>query len=171
MDSYTREPDENGVVGRAWKMKRPEGGPPDWQLNVTTWIVNRPGAHPFWSYWMVAVISLEPMPGVRPAHKQYPEATHEFIILSLDPKKPLPEIDGRLEGCRAYPLMPPDAVVQFHGLENDKVEELALLAVKAIVNGQLSPDQDYRKLWHTAVQQTVHHLKNGHHEEHDDGVN
>jgi hypothetical protein len=159
---YTRDPDRTGPAGTAWLVKAPEGGPPDWQGSIAAWIVNQPGAHPFWRYWFVGVVHLRDIPGVKPAKKRYPLAAYEFIILALDPEKPLPEIDGHRNGNPMKMLMPPDVVLQFHGLDDKRAEELAGLAVAAIINGQMSPDQDYRGMWRAAIQSTIEHLQGKH---------
>jgi hypothetical protein len=128
------------------------------------WLVNAPGAHPLWQWWVVALIHLRPIEGVRPAHKRYPEAEHEFIIFSIDPEScPEPDPEKAAEG---YPhLVPIDVVEQFHGVGDHDAKRICESAVRAIVGGVLSPDQDYRGAWKKCIEGTVAHYRAGKHAE------
>ncbi len=159
-----REPDVVGPYGRAWFIDVKNPKIPDHTASLGSWIVNVPGAHPYWEHWLVALVHLRDIPGVRPAYKKYPEAEFEFSIHSIDPLScPKPDPDNALEG---FPLLSPvDVVEQFHGISDRDVVRIGHGAVQAIVQGHVSPDQDYRSVWHELITGTVGHFRQGVHRE------
>jgi hypothetical protein len=155
-----REPDVTGPAGKAWIMTA-AASQPDHQAHLESWLLQVPGAHPLWQHWVMALVHLRDVPGVKPAHRQYPEAEHELLILSLDPGHPAnPDLAA---GERLHFLTPPDLVHQFHGLTDDRARQLGTMAVRAICNGHLSPDQDFRSVWRTVIDATVAHYRQGAH--------
>ena len=158
-------PTFEGPAGRAWEVTRPTQSPEAWTGNIIQFQVNRPGAHPFWSWWVLSVVHLRDIPNVRPAHKNYPEAEYELLIVALDPEKPMPEPtpDQETPGVTYAFLTPVDVAYQFHGLTDDQAAELGRMAARTIVNGHLSPDQDYRQAWRATLAGTVEHLALGGH--------
>lgn len=122
--------------------------------------MNVPGAHAFWSWWTVTLVHLREVPGVPPPHLKYPEAEYEFTIFSINPEA-CPEPDPDAVG---HPILtPPDVVEQFHGVSDEDAERICLGAVQAIVNGHISPDQDYRGVWKMLMAGTVEHFRQGAH--------
>lgn len=156
------EPDIQGPFGRAWSLSH-KSDVPDHTACLGNWLVNVPGAHPFWEYWLIVVIHLRDIPGVKPAYKKYPEAEFEFSIHSIDPERcPSPDPDGGV----GFPILSPvDVVEQFHGISDRDARRVAEAGVTAIVNGQVSPDQDFRSLWGMLITGTVEHFKQGAHRE------
>lgn len=159
-----RAPDKEGRFGKAWKLRtvRDESTPKDWDASLCAWIVNRPGAHAFWSWWVVAVVHLRTIPGARPPAKHYAEAEYEFAILSLDPSVPI-DID-RIEAKQDQwaPLTPADVIQQFHGTTDEQAAEIGAQAVRLIVENGVSPDSDMRRYWKDAVKNAVQHITTGH---------
>lgn len=157
-----RAPDVTGPFGRAWVVKKPIVKP-DHNASLSEWLINVPGAHPFWEYWYIALIHLRDIPGVPPAHKKYPEAEFEFIIAAISPEvRPAPDPDE----ARGFPLMTPtDVAEQFHGITDHDAVRVCEAAVQAIVNGRISPDQDFRSMWHQLLARTVEHFREGKHPE------
>lgn len=148
-----------GRCGSAWIVDlantqdtRPEAG-----ASVTCWTLRCPKAHPCWRWWMLAVIHLRPIVGVRePVRFTMPNATHELIIATLDPSFEPP--DPRHMGPAHY-LTPPDVSEQFQVGSDVQAAELGRQAVIACCEGRLSPDSDYRPLWHYLVAQTAAHAR------------
>ncbi len=142
-DLTKRAPTLEGLGGKAWRFE------PEWTKEapaaVSTWLVNCPKAHPFWQWWILTVVHLRDLPGQPPAKKGYPEAQYEFIVLAMDPKCGNPPKEPY-----QY-LSPTDVSVFFHGLKDEEVGALTEHAVKLIVNGWLSPDQDFRSAWRTML--------------------
>lgn len=162
-----RDPDLSGIGGCAWDVLTPTSPTePDHQAALAAWILNVPGVHPWWQWWMLHVIHLRDIPGVPPANKHYPEAEYEFGILSLNPEfENPPDIEaleaGKSEGLHF--LTPPDVCKHFHGITDQDARRLAALAVRVIVQGKFSPDQDYRSHWNHAIDATVEHFRGGKH--------
>jgi len=142
-----RSPDFFGSAGSAWRIKLPEPTiKPDHKATLIMYLVNGIGYHPIWNHWAISLISLEEIPGVLPAMKKYPEAAYELIVVALDPNKPLPDPDQLYEKP-PHMLTPFDVICQFHGVDDDEAKEIITILVKEILAGELSPDQDFRKLW------------------------
>lgn len=150
-----RDADLIGSCGRAWLLN-----PEQAKSNPATlcgWLVNRPGAHPHWQWWLVGLITLRDIPGIQPARKNYPEAEYELYIYSIDPSTcSSPEPDSP-EGYP--PLLPLDVLHQFHGLSEKTAKHLTEIMVQNIVAGRISPDQDYRKVWSLILPQTIQDLR------------
>lgn len=154
-----RDPDLQGPAGRAWDVPFPKDKDGT-HAGLSTWIVNVPGAHPFWSWWAIHLIHLRELEGFPPAKKQYPEAEYEFLITAINPEQ-CPEPDPDIPG---YPFLEPvDVCEHFHGIIDADAIRICRLAVRAIVDGHLSPDQDFRPAWKNTIQTTVSHYRQGKH--------
>lgn len=127
---------------------------------IAAWLVDRPGAHPWWHHYLVSVVHLRDVPGVPPAKKSYPEAAYEFQIVSIDPERcPSPQPDAN-----GYPmLLPPDVIYQFHGVTEEDAVRICELAITAISKGLLSPDSDFASAWKESLSKTVKHFVEGRH--------
>ncbi len=154
-----RSADLVGACGRAWLLK-PKLEKPN-PSTLCSWLVNRPGAHPYWEWWLVGLITLKDLPGIRPARKSYPEAEHELMIYTIDPTTcASPEPDDP----NGYPpLLPLDVVEQFHGISEVDAKRLTEMVVQTIVSGRISPNQDFRRIWKEVIAGTVQHLREGQH--------
>jgi len=151
----TKPPDFHGDSGMAWRLDLPKIlREPEHQATLMSYIVQGNNYHPCWDHWIVSLITLEEIPGALPAFKKYPEAMYEVMIVALNPEKPLPDLDHIYEKP-ADILTPPDVILQFHGVDVNKAKEIVTSLVKQIVAGELSPDQDYRKLWKLRLAEQV----------------
>jgi hypothetical protein len=159
-------PTFEGVAARAWRVTFPAVGArpvPDHDGTVGAFLVHAPSAHPLWDHYGVSMIHLRPIPGVRPAVITVPGATHEFMIVSLDPNEPLPSLDATAPDWKMRWLSPIDVVEQFAAADDVVADQVLELAVQAICNGHISPDQDYRSLWKHAIAETAAHFRDGTH--------
>lgn len=50
-----------------------------------TWLLHCPGEHPFWSWYIVSSCALRDVAGVRPAKVNVLGATHEILVIALNP--------------------------------------------------------------------------------------
>lgn len=146
---------------RAWRMQVTPRRP-DHQASIAAWLINGP-YHPFWRWWQLAIVHLRPIEGVKPAAIHRDGASHEIMILSIDPNHP-PDIDEleQGEGHLRY-LTPPDLVHQVVGLTDEQACELVDLMIGPILDGQLSPDRDFRSRWEPILETTAEHLRYGTH--------
>ncbi len=158
-----RTPDFEGNGGKAWRVTKVVGGPPDWNAFLGAYLVHAPRAHPVIKYYTVHLIHLRDIPGVKPAMKNYPEAEHEFMIFGLDPERPVPDPDDWISSPTPL-LRSPEVLEQFHGLSDAQAGRVLVEAIQAIVEGRLSPDSDFRRAWMVAIAGTVAHLREGLHE-------
>lgn len=151
-----READQTGSVGCAWKLQSDPKSP----ACLVAWLVDRPGAHPWWHCYIVSVVHLRDAPGVEPAKKSYPEAAYEFQIITINPEEcPTPDPDAK-----DFPLLlPPDVIYQFHGVTDEEAVRIGALAITAIVDGLLSPDTDFKSAWKDSLAKTVKHFVEGRH--------
>lgn len=154
-----REPDFSHENRRAWKCTAPATAPAH-AAHLVTYLVNFPGAHPWWEYWGVTVVHLRDILGAPAAKKSYPDAGYEFGIWTIDPRKHPAPVDPDA-GAWAL-LSPADSIVQFHGIDDEQATELGLLSVKLMVERAYSPDSDFRSFWKEAIWGTVEHMTIGH---------
>lgn len=157
-----------GRAGKAWKVSvgyDPKTDPPDWSGCLAQWQVNATCYHPMWSWWLVQLIHLRPIAGVKDPVIRLPGATHELVICSLDPDKRVLDPDEKPsdDEKRYHILTPIDVEEQMAGLDDDGAVKVCELAVRAIVNGHISPDQDYRAMWREMLKNTVEHVMLGDH--------
>lgn len=155
-------PTHAGPAGKAWRWDyrgETEGDPTE-QTTLGSWLLHCPTSHPWWPWYLLTGVKLFDVEGLPPAHRQYPEAEFELLVMALNPEKPLPAPIGLM----AMPfLSPPDQCHQFHGLTDEKARELLELAARACVGGILVPDQDHRSRWRGSLANTVEHLRYGCH--------
>lgn len=126
---------------------------------VGMWLVHAPHAHAFWSYYVMSVVHLRPIPGVKPAHRIHDDVTHEFLVLALDPGHAPPDpLDWRW----MHYLMPEDVVEQFQVPDDAAAARICELAVRACCAGLASPDQDDRSWWRGSIAETAAHERGEH---------
>lgn len=174
-----REPDKSGVA-KAWRI---DPNAEQIQAHIEsfgypptgigpTWLIHGP-YHPFWSWWYAALITLDEVPGVPSAHKQYPEARYELMIMSLNPggnpdlgRPAVPDLEkleaGDTMGGLPGFLTPPDLQYQFHGVDDEQAVAILETVVDAIVSGH-SCDSDFRDWWRRSLDATVEHYEMGMH--------
>lgn len=146
-DPVDRAPDFTGPHGRAWSAPLPdERATADEDATVAMWVVEAEWAHPAWHSYVIALIHLRPIAGVRPPIIHLPGATHEMMVAALSPdhsRNPL--IDGT---AASLPwLSPMNFVGQFRALTDAAAMERLEGTVREVIDGQLSPDTDFRRAW------------------------
>lgn len=152
MKGYDEVPTISGPFGEAWPVRMgPLGtrGSVDLDAALAGWIVLAPHAHPLWRYWMLSVVHLRPLEGGKPPQLRFPEATHEIVIMALNPEHPPPPLDHSPNWPVHY-LTPIDVCEQIDAPSDAAAVEVAEWCVRAICNGA-SPDQDYRAWWRNAI--------------------
>jgi len=154
-----RTPDQEGPAGKAWLLQ-PSREAPEQEATVATWLINRPDAHPCWEWWLVTVVCLRDVKGLAPATRTYPEAAYEFQILTIDPDD-FPTPDPNLVDDGYTYLHPPDVLEQFHGITDPQAEQLCFSAIRSILDGSISPDEEFRSQWNKLLREKVAGLRSG----------
>jgi hypothetical protein len=98
---------------------------------LTGWILNVPGAHPFWEDYVISVIHLRPVVGLPPTHKDFIGASHELMVLALQKNDKV--IKGPVPGF--IMLTPPNVRVQFKAAFDKGAMEVSDLMAKATLDG------------------------------------
>lgn len=151
-----REPEFAGVAGRAWKRL-----PTASETTLAHYLVHAPASHPVWPWYMLAIVHLRPVEGLPPAHKQFSDASHELLVLAIDPKCYPPDPD--LAGDKAYPYLHPiNSATQVGALQDEDAKKLLELTVRAIVDGRLNPDTDGRRQLEETIRKTAQHYRGEH---------
>ncbi len=162
------EPTMRGAFGLAWLIELPDPDQrrtKDESATVSYWLCHVPGAHPAWSYYAIAAIHLREIPGAKAAKIKTPGATHELFVFSVSPDQGAIDLAKVGRGEQTIDtLRPIDHVVQFQVRDDADAAALVESAIRAIMAGQLSPDQDFRALWRTVVAATASHIVAGAHD-------
>lgn len=83
-----------GAAGRATEVvhELEDSDPRATAATLGQWFLQCPGQSPVWQHYLLSVIHLRPIPWVIPAVVIRKGATHEVMLVALDPKKnPVPE--------------------------------------------------------------------------------
>lgn len=136
---------------------------------LTWWLLHGPW-HPLWSQFVLSVVTLEDRPGAEAAKLHYPGATHELLVVALNPGEPPAVHDqATLEdrGLSIGFLQPVDVCHQFTATD-DEMRQIAELAARACVDGHLMPSTDdarehYRMQWLGAITKTLAHIRGEEH--------
>lgn len=158
-----RAPDFKGPCGSAWRVALPtQHERPDTTATLAMWLLTIPAAHPAWHSYAMAVIHLRDIPGVRPAVKRIPDATHEVMLLALDPGKDLPDPDDG-DNFRPALLLPPNLEEQMPALSDAQAVSLAESLARGFVDGMANPDTDARRHTQALIRRSVEHMVLGGH--------
>jgi hypothetical protein len=125
---------------------------PDAVASMDRWILYLPQGSPAWTHYMLSGASLADFPGVPPAAKRFPEATHEVIVAAIDPDFPKEKLERG--GVKLLtPLNYAFQVVATDAAFNRLLKHLAL----GLINGELTPEpqgiQGARELMESRAQQ------------------
>lgn len=156
-----RKADVTGANGwQGWRVSLPETlSRPDQAATIGSWLLECPGAHAFWSRWGVSMIHLRDIPGVKPAYIRVPGATHELMAFALNP-----EAKNDPDDIDTWRLLTPADLEHQLVLpcDADAIEVLDLY-VRRAMEGDVSPDSDFRQFWHKTLDATAQHYKEGKH--------
>lgn len=157
-----RAPDYHGLTNiKAWRLPNLTPQKPDHTATLATFLIESPEGmfHAFWNRWALNVVHLRDIPGVKPATIYELGATHEIMIVSINPDQPKIDPDA---GQKIDWMSPPDVVQQFQ-VDNDRqAVRVGEMMIEAIVKGLASPDVDYRSFWKRQIPQLAAHAKGEH---------
>lgn len=122
-----------GPAGSATKvlMEREPSDRPDWLATLGSWFLDCPGQSPAWSHYLLSIIHLRPIPDVKPAVVRFPHATHEVMLIALDPSA-----DPSPTNQESWRFLQPINLMEQVQLDDDD-QALVLIdeAAQATVNG------------------------------------
>lgn len=154
-----------GPYGTAEQVPTP--GIPSAAETVCTWLITAPRAHPLWSQYMLAVVRLRDLTGFPPPARQFDGATHELLVVALDPEHgPMdPERAVRYwRRGRSLPYLTPVNIAhQIEGTD-EEAAELAEMAARGVVRGHLMPETGdapdaIRAAWKASLVKTLAHSR------------
>jgi len=159
--------EHSGIYGTAVKMDVPDI--PEMAETVCHWLITAPAYHPAWSQYLLVVVRLRDLPGWPEPYLQFPGATHELIVITLDPDHgPYTADLPQKYATGGLPhLTPINVAEQIEGTDAE-AEELASLGAWAIVTGRLEPESSngperIRAGWKASMVKTLAHIRGEEH--------
>jgi hypothetical protein len=160
-----REPDILGPAVQAWRVQLvdPDDRDETWGATIGLWLLHAPEVHPGWEYFAFLVTHLRALPNFPAPVKDHPAAEYEFVVLTLDPRYPLPLLTdlekGGGESGQLYGMEPVDFISHVGDIGGDaRAYDVAERLVHVLVSGALLPDADYRVQWARALVEVVKSL-------------
>lgn len=153
-----------GLGGRAElvDLARVEHQRPDTEATVALWLLTCPGWSPVWTQYVLAVIHLRPIEGVPPAHMDRSDASHEVMLVALDPTLGTVSADSYLTVSPPF-LTPINVRHQVTGITDEDARRLAGIVAAAVVHGLLVPEPEgilgARERWALTLDSTVEHYR------------
>jgi hypothetical protein len=158
-----------GPYGEAHCLEVPASAP----ATLLWWLITAPAYHPLWSQYVLSVVTLEDVPGTRPATLHFPGATHELGVLALNPGNPperltAEELQRRADAGEGFSYLLPVNIAHQFTATDDEMRQLAELACAGVVNGALNPETAdaptrIREEWLTACVKTLAHIRGEEH--------
>lgn len=161
-----------GPRGWAERQQVPEDSP----ACVDIWLIHAPDQSVVGPFFMLQLISLQPIPGWPPAVLKYPGAEWELVLVSLHPDRH-PRSGDRETW---HHLQPANFAHQFHGVTREQVLQLGTLVARSICDGILPAEtqlyvelvdgtkkmmviQVLWEMWEMSLADTLEHLRTGGH--------
>jgi hypothetical protein len=140
---------------------------PAYAQTVSHWLLTAPPYHPLWSQYAMACVRLDDHPDFPPPRRKFAGATHELVVVVLNPEHgPYDEAKmrgyGRAGGGLPY-LTPVNHANQFIATDAE-MRELTAMAAWGVVNGHLNPEtadapERIRASWLTSMTKTLAHIR------------
>lgn len=138
--------------GRAWLCDlaegvRQKGFDPGDDGTLAHWVIEAPGYHPAWHSYSIVLLHLRPLARPKKTLLYTPYVTHEIWVYAMNPDADRNQLvgNGLVEG---HWLMPMNYAGQFVEVSDELAKERVRKTVQGICEGELSPDTDYRAVWH-----------------------
>lgn len=152
-----------GVAGTATEILVEGPFPrPELAATLASWFLHCPGQSPAWSHYVLSVIHLRPIEGARPAVIRVPGATHEVVLLALDPTLEPQPTDSETWSF----LTPVNVMEQVELPGDDQAVTLCRLSAQAVVAGYFwaePPLSGQVEPWRTSMIKTAAHLRGEEH--------
>ena len=130
----------------------------DKSATLATWFLHCPGQSPAWSNYLLSVVHLRPIPDGSPPALQFPGATHEVMVVALNPEKNPKANDTETW----YHLTPVNVAVQLVLESDEQAVELLYLAARAVVSGLLPAEPALagaKEPWQSTLVNTAAHMR------------
>jgi hypothetical protein len=154
----------------------PREGMPEQSATIAIWFLHAPAAHPLWPHYLLSCVHLRDVEGQsQPPHRSFPDASHELMLLALNPELAPWNAETVVETMLAPRevsafLTPPNMVQQLRAATDAQAAELTRLVARALVDGILAIEPDdrvgSRAVWRAVIEQTLEHLRLGTHPSH-----
>lgn len=153
-----------GPAGKAEQItyRLDEDDRPDQAATLASYFLTCPKQSPAWDSYLLSVIHLRDIEGVKPAHKRFPEATHEVLLMALDPDSNPGPLN--LESFSHY-LTPINLTQQVQLNDDEEAKDVLRMAARAVVDGRLwaePPLSGQTEPWATVLKHTAEHFRTGH---------
>lgn len=148
------------VYGTGTKLVLPESMPQAATAR-SIWLIDSTCFSPAWNQWILGVVSLAETPGFPPPVRHFQDATHEMLVLALNPEA------GRysqaiLDTGEGYQMLLPLNYCDQFQANDGEMAALAAWMVWGVVNGHLqlehNGDTD-RTSWLTSAVKTLAHIR------------
>lgn len=139
----------------------------DQAATVCHWLINAGTLHPVITQWFIGIVRLSDLPGVPPAHLQFTGATHEVLMVAVDPDYPITAASAATPEHRLQPLNPVNLAHQFTATD-DEMRLMAKGMAWAIAHGDMPPEpplgyESFRHKWLTVMVKTLAHIRGEEH--------
>lgn len=163
-----KPPDFTGRLGKAWTLPVVPSMivAPEQAATLALVFLDLPPVHPLWPRYLLCGIHLRDVKGQsKPPTKRTPNATHELMLIALNPEKGeyTPEnVSEKLLAGGCY-LTPINIVEQVEDLTDAQFLELVPLITRALCDGFLAAEPDdyngARQFWKISLNRTCSHIK------------
>jgi hypothetical protein len=135
---------------------------------VCHWLLTAPAFHPLWSQYVLCCVRLDDVPGFPPPHRKFPGATHEFIVVALDPTHgpyDVAKMAGYAERGGGLPFLTPVNIAeQFTATDYEMRQVCALAASAVVMHAALNPETGdaptrIREEWLASITKTLAHMR------------
>lgn len=156
----------NGRHGQRWPVVMPSAADlernPAVAATLAMFVMYIPEAVAAWSWYGCSVIHLRDIPGTKPPRIDFEGATHEILILALDPREGTP--DPFQPGGFKY-LLPINVEAQCKLDTDEQALRLLEMISQNCIDGQMPVEPDgiigANKFWVEAIRATADHLRQG----------
>ena len=156
-----------GTFGTAERLDYPTDRPAN-RASVATWLLTAPQAHPLWTQYALMVVSLAPFDGVPPAKLRFEGATHELLVVALQPDQRWTAERVESLSWPSLPYLLPVNVCEQFTATDDEMRALAAMAAQGVVHGLLWPEtadapDRVREAWLESLVKTLAHVRGEEH--------
>lgn len=156
----------DGLYGQAVELAVPDG--PAGAETVCWWLLTAPQAHPLWSQYVLCCVRLrDGVAGFPPPRRQFDGATHELLVVALDPSRgPFDEaaMAAYAEAGDGLPYLTPVNIAEQFEATDAEMARLTALAARGVTTGQLWPEtadapELVRAGWLSSLVKTLAHIR------------